>query len=97
MVLLVYFPNNFLNGTKSTKSPPKNKIEKNISQPFYKVTITLISKLDKGSKWKQCSPIFFMKIKRQQNVSQVNTINKKEWYIMIIWSLSQNCKVISTF
>lgn len=61
MILLVCFPNNFRNGTKSTKSPPRNKTEKNISQPFYKVTITLISKLDKGSKRKQCSPIFFMK------------------------------------
>ena len=58
MVLLLYFPNNFLNGTKSTKSPPRNKTEKNISQPFYKVTITLISKLDKDIRKKLQINIF---------------------------------------
>lgn len=85
MVLLVYFPNNFLNGTMSTKYPPENKTEKKFTKPFYKVTITLISKLDKDSKWKQCSPIYSSwKQKCQQNVSQVNIMNKKEWYIMII-------------
>ena len=50
MVLLVYFPNNFLNVTMSTKYPPENKTEKKFTKPFYKVTITLISKLDKDSK-----------------------------------------------